>query len=154
MKFCSLLALPYLLLPSFAFAKQHGCTRPVELREILSDSKTFTSATCEVKLPLALVHGPHNFSFGTYMTDCWQGIYKRSAERTKLVRYIKYDYWGSIVDSKIVIEKDPLEVIFELVNLNLTDRATWADIKAPMTDDEAIANFSKTKIDCESFVLK
>jgi hypothetical protein len=150
MKNSTLVALVCALNSSAALASHYHCDGPIQYRTVLSRSVAYTSDICKESVALSLTRGPHDYSFGIFAAEYWQGQYQRQAEATEAVRYDIYNCWGQLLSSKSVIETTLFQVFFPIENPNLRSDATWADIKAPMTDDEALTAFSKAKQECES----
>ncbi len=153
MKVFTLIMLAIAFNSSSAFADRNHCNVPIQYREVISNSVVYTTESCKETIPLALVQGAHAFSFGAYVAEYWQGQYQRGAEEIAEVRYSTYNCWGQLIFSKTVTEKSRFQVSFNIENANLRDDASWADIKAPMTDDEAAAAFAKARRRCEDSKL-
>lgn len=149
MRYLKLTLVVCILESSMAFGEHRHCDGLVTHRVVLESSATYTSAICEETIGLNRVRGPHDFSFGRYVAEYWQGQYQRPAEQTLTVQYNIYTCWGDLVSAQTLIEKVPFYVKFNIKNLNLGENATWADIKTPMTDEEALSAFAKAKWDCE-----
>ncbi|MFL5812719.1 MAG: hypothetical protein ACJ763_04010 [Bdellovibrionia bacterium] len=150
MKYSTLVTLICALSTSAAFAEHYHCDRPLHYRTVLARSMAYTSNACQVSVELTLTRGSHSFSFGNYVAEFWQGQYQRQAEVTETVRYNTYNCWGQLLSSETVTEATPFQVSFDIQNPNLRSDATWADMMAPMTDDEALAAYAITKQECES----
>src|SRR5688572_3740535 len=132
-----------LLFPVFGNTTHRHCDRPITFRKVLSSSTRWVSNLCAQEKPLKLVNGNFPFSFGTYFANYWEGSYNREAEVIEIVKYTTYDCWGRIIDQETNNENTQFVITFALTNANLSETATWADIKAPMTDIEAQLAFKK-----------
>jgi hypothetical protein len=150
MKIYIAMAAAYILHSPFALADYQDCSGPIEYRQVLSSSTTYTSDTCKKAVALKLTQGDHQFSFGNYEAEYWDGQYQRPAEKTEMIRHDTYNCWGTLLYSETIVKKTTFQIAFNIENPNLRNDASWIDIKAPMTDDEAEAAFLKAKHVCET----
>lgn len=147
----TLLLLSLILAPSVILAKQSkNCKGPTLYRKVLSSENFFVSDTCTEESPLKLVNGPYFFPFGTYTANYWTGSYVRPAVNVTVMSYKWYDCYGNLLDQEVKKIKNNFNVFFDLENKNLGDHATWADIKAPMTDEEAKVAHQETLMKCKT----
>ncbi|OFZ25190.1 MAG: hypothetical protein A2381_12175 [Bdellovibrionales bacterium RIFOXYB1_FULL_37_110] len=134
---------------TFGYYSHRYCNNLVLHTKILSFKSHFTSDKCAQTTPLALAQGDYTFSFGTHVARYWVGGYSRPAESVTRTLYKWYTCWGDLFEQKIETKTTEHFVSFDLINTNLSSDATWADVKAPMTDEEAKTALIEAKQRCE-----
>jgi hypothetical protein len=132
---------------------RNSCQGFTTMETLLEDRSVF-AGDCTLHQELTLGRTQKSYpemDNATLRVDYWQGSYSRIKKVEQVYQVDVYSCRGQLQKSFQKMQKYDFKVIFEVENPNLRDDvSTSYAANAPMTDEEALAEFARARSRCET----